>query len=1293
MIRFTSIAKHSLILLASALVAACGGGGGGGGLGSSNQAPVFSSGSGSVTTPENNTGVIYTAQASDPDGSIVGFYLSGGEDQDDFSIDALSGNLRFNEGQDRENPTDANYDGIYVVEISVSDTGGAVSSMSLSVSLSDVDEAPIITAGQTLSVDENSAAGTAVGSATATNDGISVGLQNWRLVEDGSDGLFVVDANGAITVAEGAVLNHERADGVAGGNSYTLGLTVSDGKFTSSVGDVVINIADVNEPPVIEAGKVFEVYEDSVVGAEVGYAVATDVDSADADVNKWTITGSSTNTGNSAEGLFDISSSNGQITLAQAGQLDFDDKSNPQSYTLTLTVSDQEYTSAEETVQINVTDANDNKPTINNPEEASFSIDENSVIDEPVGDQLTASDVDTNTVYQDWKITSGNTDDVFGINSVESDSGEIVGQIVVAKGNVLDVDADGATTSYNLEVTVSDGANTSEPITVTVNINGVNDELPVITANQSFEIEENATSSSTNEVYKVQVNDADGDTTFQDWQMTPDDAGFSIGSDGNNGGYIYLDDNSFLDYETSSVLEFELTVSDGKNVSRQEILEINLVDVNDNEPVIESWLSFDINENNSVGAVIGSVAFEDKDSDEVNTFTWSITSITSGSSNIANDDTVFAIDNTGEITAKSSLNHEDKDSYTLSVQVSDGDYSDTEDVTVNVVNVNDPPSAGAVVTGAQGGDISNSSLLLEGTVLWLDASSSSDEDSDGLSYEWIQTQGPDGAELNSTTGVVVKFSGNNGPGDYEFNLTVTDDGVGGLTDTVSIGVSIAKSALPDDFKASIGPLSGSVELTWTPYKDSSGNETATYTVYRSDDVNCGVGCSGSVYVPLTDIDPDFVDTGLNNKTTYYYHIEASRSSGAVVETATEVVSATPMGAVNDTGVTWDENSTSYSKTLDYDYYLSCDGSSDIESPQDCHQGRDATDNNDTDGYAGFNFTRLYESNGSVYTGTGDYSTDPWGCVRDNVTGLVWEVKLPTSGVRFRDQSFTIYARTTNPTTKAFSELTDELKALNNNEGLCGYTTWRKPTIAEIQSIHTPSGSPYATGDDGVRNDGYQYLDLDYFPNTGTFSYSYWSDTAYLGSNSDLLAFSANQGDALDYKNYDNDAKIKLRLVVSDGNHTSNDWSDSRYDVTDDTITDLATGLVWMQCSLGQTYDSGTCSGSATPFDTWKAALDKAAEDEYASSGWRLPNIKELSSLLDGSSGASSPYVYSKFGSGTHTDYDYWSSTPSRYGNSNDGTGYPYSLTVDFGDGSFKNVRRDGSDNSAKYVRLVKSLRD
>jgi hypothetical protein len=68
-----------------------------------------------------------------------------------------------------------------------------------------------------------------------------------------------------------------------------------------------------------------------------------------------------------------------------------------------------------------------------------------------------------------------------------------------------------------------------------------------------------------------------------------------------------------------------------------------------------------------------------------------------------------------------------------------------------------------------------------------------------------------------------------------------------------------------------------------------------------------------------------------------------------------------------------------------------------------------------------------------------------------------------------------------------------------------------------------------------------------------------------------------------------------------------------------TITDTATGLIWKKCSEGQNNDTA-CTGSATWF-TWDKAL-QAAETLNSSGGfagktdWRLPNIKELLSLVE-----------------------------------------------------------------------------
>ena len=94
---------------------------------------------------------------------------------------------------------------------------------------------------------------------------------------------------------------------------------------------------------------------------------------------------------------------------------------------------------------------------------------------------------------------------------------------------------------------------------------------------------------------------------------------------------------------------------------------------------------------------------------------------------------------------------------------------------------------------------------------------------------------------------------------------------------------------------------------------------------------------------------------------------------------------------------------------------------------------------------------------------------------------------------------------------------------------------------------------------------------------------------------------------------------------------------------DGTATDTFLGLVWMRCSLGQTWSNETCSGDASEL-TWQQALQAAHGYEYAKQlGWRVPNMKELASLTERS--CVRPAINELFFPNTSSD-DYWTSTPS-----------------------------------------------
>lgn len=70
--------------------------------------------------------------------------------------------------------------------------------------------------------------------------------------------------------------------------------------------------------------------------------------------------------------------------------------------------------------------------------------------------------------------------------------------------------------------------------------------------------------------------------------------------------------------------------------------------------------------------------------------------------------------------------------------------------------------------------------------------------------------------------------------------------------------------------------------------------------------------------------------------------------------------------------------------------------------------------------------------------------------------------------------------------------------------------------------------------------------------------------------------------------------------------------------SDGTVVDNNTQLMWMRCSIGQTWNttSSNCTGSPTLYQ-WDKALLASSNYSFAGfSDWRLPNINELRSIVE-----------------------------------------------------------------------------
>lgn len=147
----SQIRKITVLAALGFALAACGGGDGGGNPpppSPSNVAPVFTS-TGAVDVVENTTGDIYTAAASDSDGDVLSFSVSGGADTALFMLDPSAGTLTFIVAPDFEVPSDVGADNVYDVTLSVSDSQGGQASLELVVTVTDeVDAAQVRRVGQ-----------------------------------------------------------------------------------------------------------------------------------------------------------------------------------------------------------------------------------------------------------------------------------------------------------------------------------------------------------------------------------------------------------------------------------------------------------------------------------------------------------------------------------------------------------------------------------------------------------------------------------------------------------------------------------------------------------------------------------------------------------------------------------------------------------------------------------------------------------------------------------------------------------------------------------------------------------------------------------------------------------------------------------------------------------------------------------------------------------------------------------------------------------------------------------------
>jgi hypothetical protein len=527
----------------------------------------------------------------------------------------------------------------------------SASAYTMTIDVNAVNDAPVI----------NSTAGT-----SATEDLLYTYTTS---VTDGDDANNGTDLTYSLTneptgmaVSTTGVVTWTPGEGVTTSGAVTL--TVQDGGENGAAADTeifTITVTPVNDnTPVVTTSQSFSIAENIANSGAVGTAAATDGD-AGTTFSSWT------ETGGTGAAIFEINAGTGAITVTDNSAINYEATT---SYTYTVTVSDGSITSGTETITINITDINDVTPVITASQ--TFSVNEDVANTTSVGTVAVGDGDITATTYSAWTITAGNGDAIFGINGTS-------GEITVVDNTNLDYES---ITSYTLTLTVSDGVNTSSTETVTVDVNAINDNTPVVTTSQSFDIAEDIANSGA--VGTALATDSDAGTTFSSWTEIGG-TGAAIFEINAGSGAITVTDNSAINYEATTSYTYTVTVSDGSNTSATETITINITDINDATPVITTSQTFSVNEDVANTTSVGTVVVGDGDITATTYSAWTIT--------LGNTNSVFAINgSTGEIIVNDAneLDFESIESYTLTLTVSDGvNTSSTETVVVDVNAIND----------------------------------------------------------------------------------------------------------------------------------------------------------------------------------------------------------------------------------------------------------------------------------------------------------------------------------------------------------------------------------------------------------------------------------------------------------------------------------------------------------------------------------------------------------------------------------------------------------------------------
>ena len=453
----------------------------------------------SFTISENQdlAGATYTAvDPENPSAAITRWSVTG-RDAADFAIDD-SGRLTFRKVPDHERPADSGRDNTYEVTVRASD-GRYYGYLEVTVTVTDVNEAPAVTGTDTFTFREN---GTAALHTFRAADPERSDV-TWSV--SGPDAERFAIHRGMLTLKR--IPDFENPADDNGDNVYDVTVQARDDALNTGTLEVTVTVADQDEAPQISGRQSLAFTENQATDGVLATYSAADPEDPSAPITRWSVTGRDA-------GDFAIDD-NGELTFRRVPDYERPaDSGRDNTYEATVRASDGRYYGYLE-VTVTVTDVNE-APAVTGTE--TFNYRENGT-----ANLYTFRATDPERSAIEWSL-SGADDDDFAI----TDTGVMAFAGPPDYEGPTDDDGDNV---YDITVQARDDALNTGTLDVAVTVTH-QDEGPEISGPQSLAFSENQATERVLATYTA-IDPENPSAAITRWSLTGHDAGdFTIDDNG-----------------------------------------------------------------------------------------------------------------------------------------------------------------------------------------------------------------------------------------------------------------------------------------------------------------------------------------------------------------------------------------------------------------------------------------------------------------------------------------------------------------------------------------------------------------------------------------------------------------------------------------------------------------------------------------------------------------------------------------------------------------------------------------